>query len=161
MLSHDDLVLLRPCVRSLVGYVARRARHVPLAELEQIAWLTALQHAPQFEGASDQEICEALKISAAQLATHRAKCSVLMSDRDPFERTAPADPEDQLLAREMTAKVRRAIRRLPKRLRLLIYLRFYRDQTHENISHDFNVSQSRTSQLYHDALKALRRELKG
>jgi RNA polymerase sigma factor FliA len=70
--------------------------------------------------------------------------------------TADGDPEEELLTRERTDCLTRAIDALPERLRLVVRGYFFEERTVTQIAEQLGVTQSRVSQLRSEAIELLR-----
>lgn len=80
--------------------------------------------------------------------------SVTSAGFDP--RSTSASPEETIVRRERIGMVRDAVAELPERLRDVIVRFFYGDERMADIGLSLGVSESRVSQMCHEALRMLR-----
>jgi RNA polymerase sigma factor FliA len=115
---------------------------------------------------TSDEVAEATGISAADLTrlsadVHRAvvinyEAVLEAGDSEMLLPVAVDDPEEQLLMRERTAALVRAIAALPERHRVVVRGYFFEERTVSDLAEQLGVTQSRISQLRGEAMELLR-----
>ncbi|HVM63581.1 MAG TPA: sigma-70 family RNA polymerase sigma factor [Acidimicrobiales bacterium] len=113
-----------------------------------------------------EELADATGISPADLSrlsddVHRAvvinyEAVLEAGDSEMLLPVATDDPEEQLLMRERTAALVKAIAALPERHRVVVRGYFFQERTVSDLAEELGVTQSRISQLRGEAMELLR-----
>jgi RNA polymerase sigma-70 factor (ECF subfamily) len=138
-------------------------------DVVQESWMRGFKHIRSFDGRSAFStwltriaINSALMLLRKRRGIHECSMDEYLEPNYPrFPETHdPAlNPEERFLAREEQLLVRRAIRRLPPRLRLVVELRQSQDGTIEDVASAAGISVAATKSRLLRAKLALRRPL--
>lgn len=121
---------------------------------------------------TDEEVARELNLSVEELLNllHKISFSHVLSLEEVFRENLrdyeellsyPGDSvEARVLKKEFEEKLEKAIRKLPKREKLVIQLIFYEELPMREVAKVLNCSISRVAQLKSSALEKLRKELK-
>lgn len=121
---------------------------------------------------TDEEVAQELNLSVEELLNllHKISFSHVLSLEEVFRENLrdyeellsyPGDSvEASVLKKEFEEKLEKAIRKLPKREKLVIQLIFYEELPMREVAKVLNCSISRVAQLKSSALEKLRKELK-
>jgi len=118
---------------------------------------------------TDEELCERLMISVAELHSKEADISRVTApastDRPDEESPDPAsgpetDPDHICAQNQLHEVLERLIDRLPARQQQVIRKRYGRHMTLKEIGNEMGVKESRVSQMHRSALQAMSRMLK-
>lgn len=158
--------------RSMVGLATLYLGNLTTAEeVVQETWLAAINALPKFEGRSSLRtwLFRILAKRASKHIRHESLLATILSRRSrairaPLARrftasgnwtVSPAqsslNPEEQLLSREMTEWVRKAVASLPRRQREVVYLRDIEGWSSEDVCEFLRITSGHQRVLLHRA----------
>src|SRR4051794_20430591 len=163
---------------SFVSYASRRLRGALLDELRRIDWAPrSVRRAARETHAAHEQLTAALG-RAPTRAEHAAALGISVADLDATQGEATraattslealplhigaamaddaAGPEQLLLKREQLGYLHDAVAELPDRLRHIITEHFFAQRQFEDIARELEVTTSRVSQLFTQALRTVR-----
>ena len=164
-LEKPPMELERLAARRIRGAIMDHLRATDHLTRRQRAAVSAMQRARaalERDGtrADIESVASRLGLSTRRATQiHDRLLAVQIGSLDNFEPASPADPVDDLLAREDRERVAAAVAALPKRLRILVSLCYFEELSYRDVSLTLGISRSRVCQLHAQALRALRQSL--
>jgi RNA polymerase sigma-70 factor (ECF subfamily) len=145
--------LFRTHSRGVGGYVLARVGDAELAEaITSRVFLIVVRAIEQCKGSPTAWLWSIVRSELARHFRDRKKHVALdESLPDPA-----AEPFEQVSAREMQAKMRQALERLPDEQQQLVYMRFFQGLANKEIAEATGLTASNVGVSIHRALKQLR-----
>ena len=145
--------LFRTHARGVGGYVLARVGDAELAEaITSRVFLIVVR---SIEQCKTQPTAWLWSIVRSELARHFRDCKnhaqIDESHPDPA-----AEPSEQASSREMQARMRQALQRLPDEQQKLVYMKFFQGLANKEIAAATGLTASNVGVLIHRALKQLR-----